>query len=247
MAPKVCSVDGCGRQQTCKGLCDGHYQQQRVGKPLVPLQVRHAQCTFKGCGLPHEAKGLCEAHYTQARKGGRIKPLDYTPSPIGPDGSVVLFGARDRTKGCQVGIAFVDEDSRPVVREHRWRLNANGYAVTKIEGTSTYMHRLLMPEAGKFEVDHIDGNRLNNRKANLRVVTKKEQMQNRGVRADNKTGHRNVHYDAKKKLYRVCVRLSDGRALGHRHKLIEDAIAEAAALRAEHMPFSVESRSRREP
>ena len=37
----ACSFDGCEKQAACKGLCSSHYQQQRQGKPLKPLQVQH--------------------------------------------------------------------------------------------------------------------------------------------------------------------------------------------------------------
>jgi hypothetical protein len=38
---KVCAFDGCGKDAFCKGLCAAHYQQQRAGKPLTPLQVQY--------------------------------------------------------------------------------------------------------------------------------------------------------------------------------------------------------------
>lgn len=45
--------------------------------------------------------------------------------------------------------------------------------------TTIYLHRAIMgPPLDGLEVDHIDGNGLNNRRSNLRVVTRLEQMQN---------------------------------------------------------------------
>lgn len=38
---KICQFEGCGKQAICKGLCAAHYQQQRAGKPLTPLQVQY--------------------------------------------------------------------------------------------------------------------------------------------------------------------------------------------------------------
>jgi hypothetical protein len=108
------------------------------------------------------------------------------------------------------------------------------------------MHRMLTPEAGPGEeVDHIDGDRLNNRRNNLRVVNHQQQAQNRGVRKDNKTGHRNVSFDPKKGLYRVCVKGTDGKRYGHRHKDLSRAIEEACTLRQLHMTHANEERSRR--
>ena len=44
-----CSFDGCEKSAFCKGLCAAHYQQQRAGKSLKPLQVQHH-------GLSEEAR-----------------------------------------------------------------------------------------------------------------------------------------------------------------------------------------------
>jgi hypothetical protein len=38
---KICSYEGCGKKAHCKGLCPAHYQQQRHGKELKPLQVQY--------------------------------------------------------------------------------------------------------------------------------------------------------------------------------------------------------------
>ena len=37
----ACSFEGCGKKSICKGLCAAHYQQQRQGKELKPLQVQY--------------------------------------------------------------------------------------------------------------------------------------------------------------------------------------------------------------
>lgn len=38
---KLCAFEECGKKSFCKGLCAAHYQQQRAGKPLAPLQVQY--------------------------------------------------------------------------------------------------------------------------------------------------------------------------------------------------------------
>lgn len=34
---RVCTFEGCGRKHKGHGLCNGHYQQRRSGRPLAPL------------------------------------------------------------------------------------------------------------------------------------------------------------------------------------------------------------------
>lgn len=84
----------------------------------------------------------------------------------------------------EAALALVDEDDLVKVAEKKWRLSTNGYAET---GKNTTMHRLLMdPPPGKV-VDHINGNRLDNRKENLRVVTQQVNTFNRRPSENSKT------------------------------------------------------------
>lgn len=41
---KLCSFDGCDKKHGAKGLCYGHYQQQKAGKELRPLRIHHYKC-----------------------------------------------------------------------------------------------------------------------------------------------------------------------------------------------------------
>lgn len=54
-----------------------------------------------------------------------------------------------------------------------------------------FMHRLLLPDAE--QVDHINGNGLDNRRCNLRAATPGQNMANRPRRRDNRTGFKGVH------------------------------------------------------
>jgi hypothetical protein len=45
--------------------------------------------------------------------------------------------------------------------------------------TTVYLHRVIMSPAPGLQVDHIDGNPANNTRANLRIVTRRENLLNR--------------------------------------------------------------------
>jgi len=103
-----------------------------------------------------------------------------------------------RKNKCQVwnGVAFitltqgrvchVDECDLVLVSRHRWHAGRGGrtfYSKTTIcrdDGTRTIlgMHRLIMDPPDGMEVDHIDGDGLNNLRSNLRVVTHAQNMYN---------------------------------------------------------------------
>jgi hypothetical protein len=72
-------------------------------------------------------------------------------------------------------VALVDAEDAPLVSQYRWRLNV-GYAY--VYGLGSMQRLLMKPPKGK-TVDHIDGDRLNNQRYNLRICTHAENMRNR--------------------------------------------------------------------
>ncbi len=90
-------------------------------------------------------------------------------------------------------IALVDEQDYERISAYRWLVSANGYAVRAcfIAGKRVFllMHRevLGLPNASQannrkgnvVQVDHIDGNKLNNVRANLRPCTPSQNQGNR--------------------------------------------------------------------
>ncbi|HUB72809.1 MAG TPA: HNH endonuclease [Solirubrobacteraceae bacterium] len=94
------------------------------------------------------------------------------------------------------------------------------------------------------EVDHVNGNRLDNRRVNLRVASHSENMQNRhGLTATNTSGYRGVSWHKRRRKWIAYAQL-DGRAyyLGY-FDTAEEADEAVKAWRAEHMPFSADARA----
>lgn len=103
--------------------------------------------------------------------------------------------------------ACVDDDDFQLLKRYKWHLDG-GYAsfTAHVPGTgekvvkSVNMHRLIMMVVSPREVvDHIDGNPLNNTRANLRVVTQQQNTWNSRIRRDNTSGYKGVskHTDGK--------------------------------------------------
>jgi hypothetical protein len=83
------------------------------------------------------------------------------------------------------GFVLVDEDDVPMIEEYAWRLfddkNGHRYAQTTLPGNKTLrMHRLLLglQPGDPRHADHIDGNGLNNTRANLRAVSRQQNTWN---------------------------------------------------------------------
>jgi hypothetical protein len=74
---------------------------------------------------------------------------------------------------------LVDKDKYYDLIKYTWRVAKVGYAQTEIKGKHIYMHRYLMNPINDEIVDHINGNKLDNRTNNLRIS-------NRQLNAHNK-------------------------------------------------------------
>jgi hypothetical protein len=88
------------------------------------------------------------------------------------------------------GIALIDESHANLVQIFNWHKTPSGYASTSIKGKKILMHRLLMGAKRCDIVDHINGDRLDNRMENLRFVTRGQNAQNakRGTAVSGFTG-----------------------------------------------------------
>lgn len=106
------------------------------------------------------------------------------------------------TKGLH---AICDVDQFDLVQNHCLYATSEGYAATSINGRTVLFHHLVMnfvPQDDGMSIDHINRNKLDNRKTNLRVADRHTQIINRGTNKNNTTGTKGVNpykggYEAK--------------------------------------------------
>ncbi len=154
-----------------------------------------------------------------------------------------------RRDGTTAGIAHVDREDVRWLNTWAWRLNAGGYVYRgeRRGGVyhTIYLHREIMGlEAGDpREVDHEDGDPLNNRRSNLLVVdTRSEQMQNHGVRPHS-SRFRGVTWDKRRGRWMARAKLR-GRFVFLGYFDSEEAAAKVAAdWRVANMPNTNEDRA----
>lgn len=119
-----------------------------------------------------------------------------------------------------------DSECMEVLLEYYWN-EKGGYARSSKNRKKVHAHRLVI-NAGDYnvnnQVDHINGNTLDNRKENLRIVTSRQNGLNSSIRKDNTSGVTGVCWDKKKQQW--CVRVYENEVaiyLGYFDKF-EDAI-----------------------
>ena len=94
---------------------------------------------------------------------------------------------------------YIDKDEYKCVSKYKWSLSIHGEDI-RVFCTSTgmnrmYLHQFIMKNTEKNKViDHIDRNPLNNRKNNLRIVTRSINSTNAKPRLENKSGIRGVYF-----------------------------------------------------
>ena len=89
---------------------------------------------------------------------------------------------------------LIDAGDFPFVSQYSWWLSNKGYPATTAKGKKVTLHKLLIPDAQGMDIDHISGDPLDNRRANLRVCTHQQNMFNQRRRSNNTSGYTGVSY-----------------------------------------------------
>lgn len=157
---------------------------------------------------------------------------------------------RDR-KGLVVARVLVDDADFEWLNEWPWHLTG-GYASRHVYSgkskTRIWMHRLILglSREDALQADHINRDRLDNRRSNLRAVTADQNRQNLRPYRGARSRFRGVYFvppstPGSQPKWSAVVQVD-----GVRHRLgrflsEDEAGRVAAAFRAEHLPFAVEA------
>lgn len=142
------------------------------------LEAKNKSCSVAGCLKPARAKGLCDCHYKRLQKGSPMTPRSLRdPNEIRLYGSYAEMDLYDRF-GRVRAITIIDSHDVPKIQAVKWALTTGDY-VTGTKNRLIKLHRFIMDAPEDMVVDHINHNPLDNRRCNLRICTRAENMRNR--------------------------------------------------------------------
>ena len=110
------------------------------------------------------------------------------------------------------GVALVDDEDYDWLNQYKWHIDNIGYAkmsykINKINKTIR-MHQLLIYKPTGMQTDHINGNKLNNQKENLRIVTQQQNQMNKIKRKNMTSKYKGVSWFGESNKWRADIMLN---------------------------------------
>jgi len=137
-------------------------------------------------------------------------------------------------------VTFIDEWNYEKLSRFKWSALSTGYAVRMEKGGAMIlMHRVITDAKTGHHVDHINGNKADNRECNLRLCSPSENLSNIAKHKDNRSGFKGVYWV--KRRGRFAARIMKNYKpwhLGYFDDAIEAAIAYDSKCRELHGEFA---------
>lgn len=182
---RQCAVKECKRivgRHGAKDFCPLHYRRFKIyGDPLYTKY--NIICCIEKCTLKKQTKlGYCTKHYKRFLRGkdpSLPSRHDKREAILLEDHCLIPLNV------CAIkGYAIVDLENKDL-QKYQWSLSTSGYAQAIVNKEKKLMHHLLIGKPTKPDVtDHINRNKVDNRKINLRFVTERENALNKRYSKD---------------------------------------------------------------
>lgn len=156
---------------------------KNISKPMAKMTLLEREavragkglfCQIDGCDRGTYAKGYCSKHWTRILRNGTIKKLYTKKTPIEVTDDVAILTLNNTRKATPI-YAKISVSDVGIVERYKWVWSKRNGVVTLYDGTHIKLHRMLLQPPRDKVVDHINGDKLDNRRENLRII---EQWQN---------------------------------------------------------------------
>lgn len=128
-------------------------------------------------------------------------------------------------------VALVDDEDFDYLNQWKWFASftkGKFYAVRNVPNRAKRqkmirMNRILMDAKDGYEIDHVDGNSLNNQRANLRACSHKENSRNKKFHSKNTSGFKGVTWHKGERRWRAQIGVNYKKIVIGRFLTVEDA------------------------
>lgn len=126
---------------------------------------------------------------------------------------------------------LIDYDDFEKCKKISWCVDNKGYANGGNRKIGTVrMHRFILDAPKDKQIDHINRNKLDNRKSNLRIVTNQQNQFNRGLNKNNTSGYKGIHFNKTCKKWCCQITVNGKVVYSELFDNIESAIAKRKSL-----------------
>lgn len=197
---KKCLVEGCNNKSCSKGYCSKHYAQiRKYGRITDKERNKYKTCKVNDCNDTVFSKGYCKKHYYQKRYSGKVNAKKYNKIIYCDDyAELILIDKNNK----EVGKMIIDMDDVELFKNKKVYLHKTGYASCRFNKQTTFVHRIVMNIVdSNLTCDHINGDKLDNRKCNLRICTQADNSKNKKIPKNNTSGHKGVCWNKSAKKW----------------------------------------------
>ena len=129
-----------------------------------------------------DGKPYCNLHYLRVKTNGTPDLVERkSKNEFVVNGDTVMCKT---TSGIEFLISYGDLEA---VQKYTWCLSKTGYLVANISNKVIKLHRYLLSPESDAIVDHINGNRKDNRRENLRICNSTENSRNSDKKSKSST------------------------------------------------------------
>jgi hypothetical protein len=189
----------------------------------IPTRTKSI-CSINDCEEDHYAKGLCLKHYRRSLSRGsptirtKFDPQEYID--CGDYYEIKLYDS----KGNHKTSTKIDPEDVERCKITKWYLHSKGYVRSDDLG---FLHNYILEISDpSLEGDHMHGDKLDNRKSQLRVCDQAQQIWNQKLHSNNTSGTKHVWWCRYKSKW--CVEIN-ARGVKYRKYFDDFEIAQAHA------------------
>jgi hypothetical protein len=194
---KLCCVDGCDTPNNKVSLfgdkfyCDKHRKQMKRNGKITHIKAFKKplpeNCIVEGCTNKPVGNKMCSKHYNQFKKYGKLIETRYDRNEIVTYDTYAEIILKNKDLK-EIGRVKIDIDIIDKIKEYKWHIISSGYAYCSV--LKLLLHRYIMNlnKDDYFFIDHINRDKLDCRRCNLRISDKITNSQNQSIRKDNASG-----------------------------------------------------------